>query len=78
MFPLSCAPARNLNSRHEKRHRRISRGWIFILLIQCQIFDLYAGIYGTSRVACYIVLVTVVYATQGNKDFTTFYINLLT
>ena len=37
----------NLNSRHEKRHRRISRGWIFILLIQCQIFDLYAGIYGS-------------------------------
>ena len=39
----------NLNSRHEKRHRRISRGWIFILKIQCQIFDLYAGIYGNPR-----------------------------
>ena len=40
----------NLNSRHEKRHRRINRGWIFILKIQCQIFDLYAGIYGKKKI----------------------------
>ena len=29
---------------YEKRHRRISRGWIFELEVKCQIFDLYAGI----------------------------------